>query len=67
MGDAGTPAVPAGPHTGALRRSRAPPTPPPQETSMTTTATDTDWRTDNDRDSHQRRLADELTADEGTW
>jgi hypothetical protein len=27
----------------------------------------TDWRTDNDRDSHQRRLADELAPDEGTW
>jgi hypothetical protein len=34
---------------------------------MTTTTTDTDWRTDNDRDSQQRRLADELIADEGTW
>jgi hypothetical protein len=32
---------------------------------MTTTITD--WRDDNDRDEHQRRLADELTADEGTW
>ena len=35
---------------------------------MTTATTDTttDWRTDNDRDSFQRRLSDELTADEGT-
>ena len=33
----------------------------------TTTETATDWRTDNDRDTHQRRLADELIADEGTW
>jgi hypothetical protein len=36
---------------------------------MTTTTADTstDWRNDSDRDSHQRRLADELTADEGPW
>ena len=34
---------------------------------MTTTTSDRDWRTDNDRDAHQRHLADELTADEGTW
>jgi hypothetical protein len=32
-----------------------------------TTETTTDWRTDGDRDSYQRRLADELTADKGTW
>ena len=31
---------------------------------MTTT---TDWRDDDDRDEHQRRLADELTTHEGTW
>lgn len=29
--------------------------------------TTTDWRDDDDRDEHQRRLADEFTADEGTW
>jgi hypothetical protein len=36
---------------------------------MTTTTTETtnDWRTDNDRDAHQRRIADELTGDEGRW
>jgi hypothetical protein len=31
------------------------------------TTTTTDWRDDDDRDEHQHRLADELTADEGTW
>ena len=36
-------------------------------TTTTTATTDADWRTDNDRDTHQRRLADELTADQGTW
>jgi hypothetical protein len=35
--------------------------------TTTTTETTTDCRTDNDRDSYQRRLADELTADKGTW
>jgi hypothetical protein len=35
--------------------------------TTTTTETTTDWRTDNDRDTYQRRLADELPADEGTW
>jgi hypothetical protein len=35
--------------------------------TTTTTETPTDWRTDNDRDTYQRSLADELTADEGTW
>ena len=34
---------------------------------MTTTTTDSDWRTDNDRDTYQRRLADELAAEEDTW
>ena len=36
---------------------------------MTTTTTEStsDWRTDNDRDSYQRHLTEELTADEGTW
>jgi hypothetical protein len=29
------------------------------------TTTTTDWRDDDDRDEHQRRLADELTADHG--
>ena len=29
--------------------------------------TTTDWRDDNDRDAHQRRLTEELNADEGTW
>jgi hypothetical protein len=54
------------------RRAEAVPRPTDtttQETSMNATTTDTtsDWRTDNDRDSHQRRLADELAADEDTW
>ena len=31
------------------------------------TTTTTDWRTDNDRDEHQRRLTEELSRDEGTW
>jgi hypothetical protein len=35
--------------------------------TITTTDTTTDWRTDNDRDSYQRRLADELAGEEGTW
>jgi hypothetical protein len=35
--------------------------------TTTTTETTTDWRTDDDRDAHQRRLADELAADEDKW
>jgi hypothetical protein len=35
---------------------------------MTTPATsDTDWRSFDDRDTHQDRLATELTTDTGTW
>ena len=35
---------------------------------MTTpTASDTDWRTFDDRDAHQDRLTTELAADHGTW
>ena len=34
---------------------------------MTTPTTDTDWRTNDDRDNHQDRLATELIADTGTW
>lgn len=36
-----------------------------------TTPTDTDWRTHDDRDNHQNRLATdlatELAADTGSW
>ena len=35
---------------------------------MTTpTTSDTDWRTHNDRDTHQDRLATELGNDHGDW
>ena len=35
---------------------------------MTTPNTsDTDWRTHDDRDDHQDRLATELAADTGSW
>lgn len=35
---------------------------------MTTpTTSDTDWRTNDDRDDHQDRLVGELAADTGGW